>query len=99
LLSSGSLVAQEFDEVGIISGEGPERAAVGQLAGDRLAADQNLLHLARLDALEEIREDHLAAGGLTRLEDIEEDENDEPDDHPEGEILVEGRIHSASSIA
>ena len=88
-----TLVAEQLDEVGVVGGEGPEGAAVSELARDGFAADQHFLDLARLDALEEVGEDHLAAGRLAGLEHVEEDEDDEADDHPQGEVLVERGIH------
>src|SRR6266481_5239898 len=88
-----TLVAEQFDEFGVVGGEGPEGAAVSKLTRDGFAADEHFLDLARLHTLEEVGEDHLAAGGLAGLEHIEEDKNDEADDHPEGEVLVERGIH------
>src|SRR2546426_4108796 len=91
-----AFVFERLDQVGVVGREGAEGVAVRELAAHGLAANEDLFDLARLHLPEKIGEDHLVARGLAGLEDVEEDDDDEADHHPEGEILVERRLHCAA---
>ena len=61
-----------------------------------LALDQDLLHLARGDPIEEVRERNLAAGGRIASENLE-DEHHSNDDHGPHEDGSYGLIHDPIS--
>ena len=68
--------------------------AVGVGAGDLLAGDDDVADLALVDLGQELRIGDVVAGGALSgvLEQIEERDQDQPDDHPQGEI-TEIRVH------
>ena len=64
--------------------------AVLEVVRDVVAADHHGFDAALLDGLQELREVRLLLPALLRaLEDGEEQDDDEADHHPEGEILVD----------
>jgi hypothetical protein len=73
------------DHVGLLGG-----AAVLQRVGHQVAADDHGVDPPLLDRLEEIREIGLfLAVLLGSLKDREQQDHDQADDHPEGEVLVD----------
>ena len=83
-------VPERLDEVRVVDDVGPELAAVLELAGDEVAADRDGLDPALLDVLQELGEVRLGWLVLRqRPEHGEQEDDDEADHHPEGEVLVE----------
>ena len=86
-----ALVGQPADQVGIVRRIGREGPAVGEMAADVVALDRDVGDLAAIDVVQKIRKGQgglrSAAGG--GLEQIEERDEKQPDDDPEGEILAE----------
>ena len=86
-----ALVGQPADQVGIVRRVGRERAAIGEMAADVVALDRDVGHLAAIDVVEKIRkgEGGLRSSAGRGLEQVEERDEKQPDDDPEGEILAE----------
>ena len=96
-LDLDAAVAQRLDQVRVVGGEAPERRAVAEPPRHRVASERHLPHFAALDLLQEVGEDDLAAGRLVGLEQVEQENDDQPDHHPERKVLVE-RVHGAEII-
>ena len=86
-------VLERLDQVRVVGGEGPEGRAVAQPAGDIVPLERDLADFPGLHLLQEVREDDLPPGRLVLLKELEQEDDDESDHHPEGEVLVE-RIHT-----
>ncbi len=88
-------ILEALDEVGILRREGLEGAAIRVDAGDLLAGDDDVPHLALIDLGQELRIGDVLAGGALAgiLEEVEERDQDQPDDHPQRKI-TEVRVHA-----
>src|SRR5262249_7572641 len=84
-------IAQHLDEVRIIDDVGPLRLrAVLQAVRDVIATDDDGLDAVLLDGPEEFGEVRLLLPALlSPLKHGEEEDDDQADDHPEGELLVD----------
>src|SRR2546430_1610390 len=83
-------VLQRLDEVGVLDDVGPEHLRrILERVRDVVAADHDRLHAALVHRPEELGEVGLLLPALLRaLEDGEQEDDDEPDHHPEREVLV-----------
>src|SRR5690349_921883 len=90
-----TMASQELVSGGLTSIFTPRSLSDLTRAGDVVPLEGDLTDLPGLDLLEEIREHDLAPGRLILLEELEKEDDDEADHHPQGEVLVE-RIHSGN---
>ncbi len=86
-----ALVGQALHERGVFRRVGLEGAAVGELAGDRVALDDDVAHAAAIHLADEVGIGHLRRGvlGGAGLEQVEEHHQQERDDDPEREVAAE----------
>ena len=90
--------AECLDQLGVVRRVGVEGAAVGVVAGDRVALDRHVLDLPGFDLCQELREREIG-GGLPRrrpLKHLKQCYQDQADDDPERQILAEATHRSAS---
>src|SRR5262245_8573671 len=88
-LDPNAFVPERFHEIRILGGKGLERRAVTQATVHRVAPERDLLDLVGVDFLQKIGEDDLAARRLLGLEEVEQEDDDQADHHPQGEVLIE----------
>ncbi len=84
-------LGEAADERRVVGRIGAERSAVSVVAGDLVALDGHVAHLALVDLGEELgkREVGLRAALRRSLEQVEQGDQQEPDDHPQREIATE----------
>src|SRR5438874_8028810 len=96
-----ALVAEHLDEVRIVDDVGAlRRRAVAQVVGDEVAADDHGFDATLLDRLQEFREvRRLLPPRLCVGKHSEEEDDDQADDHPQGEVFIDLVHRSQCSTA